>query len=287
MEPGSFPLDTGELDRLAPLLGFLGDEFAQVGGSAPEAGRLPQQAVPLPRIGEATVDFHIELVDNLGRRFLGRADPTKVTGLSRSTAMAQQSCEPKMKKDIMVGMKTPTLLTPRLTLRPLTLEDASAIQKHFANWNIIQHIGGQVPWPYPADGAETFVRENALPRMSKGDAHLWAICSRETPNELIGVIEFRVVTRLDHHRGFWLAEPYWRRGLMSEAVEAVNRFVFEDLGIDSFLEENAANNLSSRRLKEKSGGEFLCYRESHYLSGECRSEVWKLSRNSWLAKQGK
>ena len=74
---------------------------------------------------------------------------------------------------------------------------------------------------------------------------------------------------------------------MSEAVEAVNRFVFEDLGIDSFLEENAANNLPSRRLKEKSGGEFLRYRESHYLSGECRAEVWKLSRSSWLANQGK
>jgi RimJ/RimL family protein N-acetyltransferase len=183
------------------------------------------------------------------------------------------------------SQKTPFLLTRRLILRPLTLEDAPAIQKHFANWNVIQHIGGEVQWPYPGNGAETFLREDALPRMSKGDAHLWAICLKETSCNLIGIIEFRVVTDLSDHRGFWLAESYWGRGLMSEAVEAVNRFVFEDLGIDSFVEENAANNAASRRLKQKSGGEFLRYRESKYPSGERRSEVWKLTRDGWLAKR--
>ena len=117
-------------------------------------------------------------------------------------------------------MKTPTLLTARLTLRPLKLEDAPAIQKHFANWNVIQHLAAKVPWPYPADGAETFLREDMLPGMSKGDAHFWAICLTEAPDDLIGVIEFRVVTAVDDQRGFWLAEPYWGRGLMAEAVES-------------------------------------------------------------------
>jgi ribosomal-protein-alanine N-acetyltransferase len=185
-----------------------------------------------------------------------------------------------------LSVKTPTLRTARLILRPLALEDAPAIQNHFANWNVIQHIGGRVPWPYPADGAETFLREDALPRILNGDAHFWAICLKDAPNELIGVIEFRVVTKVDDHRGFWLAEPFWKRGLMSEAVEAVNRFVFEDLGVDSFLEENAANNAASRCLKEKSGGEFLRYRECVYPSGERRSEVWRLTRAGWLAKRG-
>jgi RimJ/RimL family protein N-acetyltransferase len=74
---------------------------------------------------------------------------------------------------------------------------------------------------------------------------------------------------------------------MSEAVEAVNRFVFDDLNLESFIEENAADNPASRRLKEKSGGEFLHYRESHYLSGERRSEVWRLTRAGWLAAREK
>ena len=53
--------------------------------------------------------------------------------------------------------ETPTLLTKRLILRPLTMSDAPAIQRHFNNWNIIQHLAQVVPWPYPEDGAVTFI----------------------------------------------------------------------------------------------------------------------------------
>ena len=40
---------------------------------------------------------------------------------------------------------TPTLQTERLVLRPLALSDAPAIQRHFNNWNIIQHLAQVVP----------------------------------------------------------------------------------------------------------------------------------------------
>jgi len=156
--------------------------------------------------------------------------------------------------------------------------DAPAIQAQFGNWNVIKHTGGKAPWPYPTDGAQKFLQEDVLPRVTRGDAHVWAICLKATPGELIGLIEFRLATDADDHRGFWIAEPYWHKGLMSEAVEAVNRFVFEDLGLDSFIEQNATNNPASRRLKQKSGGEFLSYREGRYLSGARQSEVWRLTR---------
>jgi hypothetical protein len=52
---------------------------------------------------------------------------------------------------------TPILQTQRLTLRPLALSDAPAIQRHFNNWNIIKHLAAVVPWPYPDNGAETFI----------------------------------------------------------------------------------------------------------------------------------
>ena len=59
-------------------------------------------------------------------------------------------------------MNTPTLQTRRLTLRPLALSDAPAIQRHFNNWNIIQHLASVIPWPYPEDGAETFMLVNMI-----------------------------------------------------------------------------------------------------------------------------
>lgn len=66
-------------------------------------------------------------------------------------------------------MQTPQLETERLILRPLALSDVPAIQRHFDNWNIIRHLSAVVPWPYPADEAETFVRIQ-LDKISAGEA---------------------------------------------------------------------------------------------------------------------
>ena len=63
---------------------------------------------------------------------------------------------------------TPVLHTPRLVLRPLRAKDAPVIQKRFANWEVVRWLDAKVPWPYPADGAATFVAI-ALAEMARGE----------------------------------------------------------------------------------------------------------------------
>src|SRR6516162_4634206 len=68
-------LEAGELDHLSPLLVFLCDELAEVGGRAgkyftTEFGH----SYPYRRIGEHRVDLPIEPLDDLGRGALGDAD---------------------------------------------------------------------------------------------------------------------------------------------------------------------------------------------------------------------
>ena len=75
-------------------------------------------------------------------------------------------------------MDTPTLQTRRLILRPLALADAPAIQRHFNNWNIIQNLASVVPWPYPDDGAETFIKGH-LEKIAAGEEiHQWVLVPR-------------------------------------------------------------------------------------------------------------
>ena len=88
-------------------------------------------------------------------------------------------------------MQTPQLETERLILRPLALSDVPPIQRHFDNWNIIRHLSTVVPWPYPADGAETFVRMQ-LDKISAGDEiHLWVLVLKDGDGEAIGNIHLR------------------------------------------------------------------------------------------------
>ena len=92
-----------------------------------------------------------------------------------------------------------------------------------------------MPWPYPDDGAETFIRRE-LDKIAAGEEiYQWVLALRDGDGEAIGNINFRPGSdQPKGNRGFWLAEPYWNRGLMTEAVSAVNDFAFETLGLESF-----------------------------------------------------
>ena len=115
--------------------------------------------------------------------------------------------------EMMAVMDTPVLQTPRLILRPLALTDAPAIQRHFNNWNIIRHLASVVPWPYPEDGAESFIRQQ-LEKIAAGEqSYQWVLALRSGDGQAIGSIAFRPQPEgLKGNRGFWLAEPYWNRG---------------------------------------------------------------------------
>src|SRR3954470_2143481 len=166
-------------------------------------------------------------------------------------------------------MHTPQLQTTRLILRPLALSDAPAIQRHFNNWSIIRNLAAVVPWPYPDDGAESFVRLQ-LEKIAAGEEiYQWVLALRGGDGEAIGNIHFRPRAESSKgHRGFWLAEPYWNRGLMSEAIAAVNDLAFGPLGLDAFTVCNVATNVASRRVKQKTGAEFIGFIDLAHHNGE-------------------
>ena len=151
-------------------------------------------------------------------------------------------------------METPTIQTERLILRPLALSDAPEIQRHFNNWNIVKNLATVVPWPYPDDGAETYVKRE-LGKIAAGEEiYQWVLVLRSGDGEAIANIRFD--PRVDHpkgNRGFWLAEPYWNQGLMTEAVQSVNDFAFRRLGVESFHVCNVASNEASRPGQAKDG----------------------------------
>lgn len=178
-------------------------------------------------------------------------------------------------------IKTPTLETERLILTPVQLNDAPAIQKHFNNWNIIKNLLDTVPWPYPDDGAEDYLKNIVIPQIEKGETYVWAIKTKEAPHELIGLIEYRHVTQRDDNRGFWMAEPYWNKGYMTEAVSAVNDFIFDTLKVEKITVCNFKGNEASRRVKEKTGAIFIGNCEKNHHDGKIISEMWEMTAENW------
>jgi ribosomal-protein-alanine N-acetyltransferase len=172
-----------------------------------------------------------------------------------------------------------TLTTPRLILCPLEIADAEAVQELFPRWEIVQFMSSRIPWPYPVDGALTFIRDVALPAMQQGTEWHWSIRRKAEPVKLIGIVS--LMEGSDDNRGFWLDTAWQGQGLMSEASAAVTDYWFEVLGRPILRSPKAAANTRSRRISERTGMRLIKTVEREYVAGRLPAEIWEITREEW------
>ena len=182
-------------------------------------------------------------------------------------------------------MSTPTLVTERLRLEPVGLHHAPALQRHFADWEVIRHLAAVIPWPYPDDGMVFFLETDLLPRIAAGKTMAWAIVPKDH-GEAVGLIEWRADPELEDDRGFWLARPFWGRGYVTEAVVAFQDFVFFECGVERLEVRTAVNNPGSRRVKEKTGAVVVDRVTCAHHDGD-EAELWVVTKARWAELRGR
>ena|ERR1700734_731159 len=177
-------------------------------------------------------------------------------------------------------MATPVLETPRLILRLLEIGDAAEVQPLFAQWEIVRQLNARVPWPFPADGVETYYRDDALPAIERGDEWHWTLRLKDdTAAKIIGSI--CLVLSCSVNRGFWIAREWQGRGLMTEAAKEVTRFWFEDLNQPILRIKKARDNAASRAISLRQGMRCVEQTEDDYVSGRLPTEIWELTAEEW------
>ena len=125
---------------------------------------------------------------------------------------------------------TKTLTTARLTLRPFSLADAPAM---FANWAGDPEVTRYLSWPTHTDvGVSEAVLADWVPRYADAAWYQWAIVPHDV-GEPIGSI---AIVRMDEdvqsvHVGYCIGRRWWGRGYTSEALAALLRFFFEEVGV--------------------------------------------------------
>jgi RimJ/RimL family protein N-acetyltransferase len=185
-----------------------------------------------------------------------------------------------------MSIPTPTLHTERLTLRPPTEADIPAWQRYFADWEVIKNLSTQVPWPYPEDGVVEHWELRVQPALAANTSWHWAITERERPGVLIGTVDLKREADENGNRGFWLGRPFWGRGYMTEAVAAIQDWLFTQTEVSKITIKNALSNVASRRIKEKTGAEFVGNDTCAHNSGDNEGEVWEVHRQAWLKLRG-
>jgi RimJ/RimL family protein N-acetyltransferase len=74
--------------------------------------------------------------------------------------------------------------------------------------------------------------------------------------EAVGGIGFQMmpdVERVSAEIGYWLGEAFWRRGIVTDALIGVTRYVIDTHGFTRVFAMPFASNLGSCRVLEKAG----------------------------------
>ncbi len=140
------------------------------------------------------------------------------------------------------------LTTARLRLRPIRRGDTQPVQALGNNWHVARMLS-RVPYPSPVEVVEGWTGAQGA-AWESGLAYNFAI---ERQDGLIGVVGLSRRDDGGYEIGYWLGEPWWGQGLMTEAVGRVVEFARASLGLDRLRSDYFADNPASGRIQEKCG----------------------------------
>ncbi len=140
-----------------------------------------------------------------------------------------------------------TLKTKRFILRPPRDTDAEAIAKYLSDFAVSGNLA-RVPFPYSISDARAWLGSMRSP--TPPEETNFAI---DLPGEgLVGQVGFHPGAN-GTLIGYWLAVPFWGRGLMTEAAGAAIDWYFKTTGAEQLYSGIFAFNQASLAVQNKLG----------------------------------
>lgn len=140
------------------------------------------------------------------------------------------------------------------TIRKWELTDAKDLAAACSNKKIQDNLRDGLPYPYTEqDGAE-FI--SSMLSVDENETFAFAITVDGRVAGSIGVFRQGNIHRQTAELGYYIAEEYWGKGIMTEAVKQICGFVFVKSDIIRIYAEPFAHNAASCRVLEKAGFQY-------------------------------
>jgi RimJ/RimL family protein N-acetyltransferase len=141
------------------------------------------------------------------------------------------------------------LVLSRCEVRSWRADDLAALVTYADNRKIWLNLRDRFPHPYTRRAGREFLHAMVTQRPETAFA-------LDVGGEAVGGIGFAMmpdVERVSAEIGYWLAEPFWGRGIATEAVAAVTHYAIEKHGFTRMFAVPFASNAASCRVLEKAG----------------------------------
>lgn len=155
-------------------------------------------------------------------------------------------------------------------LRPWRNSDLDCLVKHANNYNIAKWLTNQFPYPYTYDSGKGF-----LTMVTKDNPiKVFAIEIEGEASGSIGIFPQADIHEKSAEIGYWLAEKYWRNGIMSSAVRDIVKYGFDTFDIVRIYAKPFSSNERSQRVLEKAGFALEArLKKALYKNGEFMDEL--------------
>ena len=142
-----------------------------------------------------------------------------------------------------------TITTERLLLKLPQECDAPQIAELANNQQVSQNLG-TMPFPYGLEDALGWIKQQTEVHGSNG--YNFAIFEKSNATFMGTISIFNLMNGAPEY-GFWLGEPFWGKGYVSEAALTLRDVVFETLNAPFLLSKHMLDNPASGRIAEKCG----------------------------------
>jgi ribosomal-protein-alanine N-acetyltransferase len=167
----------------------------------------------------------------------------------------------------------------KIKLRPWTISDLESLVKYANNWNVAKNLTDKFPHPYTERNGRKFIefatKDNPI--------HIFAIDIEGQAIGGIGIHPQDDIYRKNAELGYWLAEPFWGQGIISNAIIQIINFGFSTYDIDRIFARPFGTNIASQKVLKKNNF-FLegLFEKVLFKNGEYLDEfVYALRRENW------
>lgn len=166
------------------------------------------------------------------------------------------------------------------TLRPWQLDDLGSLVKYANNSKIAQNLTNQFPHPYTIENGEGFLASVTKEKPNR-------VLAIEINGEAAGAIGLHPQADIfskNAEMGYWLAEPYWGKGIMTQAIHQMVDYGFKNWSINRIFARPFGTNKGSQRALEKAGFTLEArFEQTLFKHGEYLDElVYAVRRRDWV-----
>ena len=136
-------------------------------------------------------------------------------------------------------------------LRPWQAEDAEDLAAALNDKRVLDNLRDGLPYPYTKEDAESFIA--AMLAADPNRTYAFAITVDGRAVGSIGAFRQENIHFRTAEIGYYIAQPFWGRGLASSAVKQLCSHLFRNTDILRIFAEPFAENIASCRVLEKAG----------------------------------